>query len=84
MNCQDYSPGIPPGPDVDCAGGTRDGPRSMVGSVSPARTRVVGSCAARAVVGPVRADREAACLVPTATRLDDGQGAYLMPLGRRA
>lgn len=27
QDCQGYSPCIPPGPDVDCAGGSGDGPR---------------------------------------------------------
>src|ERR671925_269790 len=33
-----YSPCIPPGPDVDCAGGTGDGPRYVMGPI-----RVTGS-----------------------------------------
>lgn len=33
-----YSPCIPPGPDVDCAGGSGDGPRYVTGPV-----RVTGS-----------------------------------------
>jgi resuscitation-promoting factor RpfB len=37
-DCQGYSPCIPPGPDVDCAGGTGDGPRFVSGPV-----RVTGS-----------------------------------------
>jgi hypothetical protein len=32
-NCQGYDPCIPPGPDVDCAGGTGDGPRFVSGPV---------------------------------------------------
>jgi PASTA domain len=34
MDCQGYSPCIPPGPDVDCAGGTGDGPRYVSGPVT--------------------------------------------------
>ena len=37
-DCQGYSPCIPPGPDVDCAGGSGDGPRYVSGPV-----RVTGS-----------------------------------------
>jgi resuscitation-promoting factor RpfB len=37
-DCQGYSPCIPPGPDVDCLGGTGDGPRFVSGPV-----RVTGS-----------------------------------------
>lgn len=37
-NCQGYSPCLPPGPDVDCAGGGGDGPRFVQGPV-----RVTGS-----------------------------------------
>ena len=33
-NCQGYSPCLPPGPDVDCAGGSGDGPRYDNGPVS--------------------------------------------------
>jgi hypothetical protein len=33
-DCQGYSPCIPPGPDVDCAGGTGDGPRYVEGPVT--------------------------------------------------
>ena len=33
-NCQGYSPCLPPGPDVDCAGGSGDGPRYVNGPVS--------------------------------------------------
>jgi hypothetical protein len=32
-NCQGYSPCIPPGPDVDCAGGSGDGPRYRSGPI---------------------------------------------------
>ncbi|HEX5913111.1 MAG TPA: PASTA domain-containing protein [Rubrobacter sp.] len=32
-DCQGYSPCIPPGPDVDCAGGEGDGPRFVSGPV---------------------------------------------------
>jgi Excalibur calcium-binding domain len=32
-DCQGYSPCIPPGPDVDCAGGSGDGPRYVNGPV---------------------------------------------------
>lgn len=31
--CQGYSPCLPPGPDVDCAGGSGDGPRYVQGPV---------------------------------------------------
>ena len=31
--CQGYSPCLPPGPDVDCAGGSGDGPRYVNGPV---------------------------------------------------
>lgn len=37
-NCQGYSPCLPPGPDVDCAGGSGNGPRYVNGPV-----RVYGS-----------------------------------------
>jgi endonuclease YncB( thermonuclease family) len=33
-NCQGYSPCLPPGPDVDCAGGSGDGPRYVTGPVT--------------------------------------------------
>jgi endonuclease YncB( thermonuclease family) len=33
-DCQGYSPCLPPGPDVDCAGGSGDGPRYVDGPVS--------------------------------------------------
>jgi hypothetical protein len=33
-DCQGYMPCIPPGPDVDCAGGTGDGPRYVDGPVT--------------------------------------------------
>jgi micrococcal nuclease len=33
-NCQGYSPCLRPGPDVDCAGGSGDGPRYVNGPVS--------------------------------------------------
>jgi len=33
-NCQGYDPCLPPGPDVDCAGGSGDGPRYVRGPVS--------------------------------------------------
>ena len=33
-DCQGYSPCIPPGPDVDCAGGSGNGPRYVNGPVS--------------------------------------------------
>jgi len=33
-DCQGYSPCLPPGPDVDCAGGSGDGPRYVQGPVS--------------------------------------------------
>jgi hypothetical protein len=33
-NCQGYSPCIPPGPDVDCEGGSGDGPRYVSGPVA--------------------------------------------------
>lgn len=33
MDCQGYSPCLPPGPDVDCAGGSGDGPRYVQGPV---------------------------------------------------
>jgi hypothetical protein len=33
-NCQGYSPCLTPGPDVDCAGGSGDGPRYVNGPVS--------------------------------------------------
>jgi endonuclease YncB( thermonuclease family) len=33
-NCQGYSPCIPPGPDVDCRGGSGNGPRYVDGPVS--------------------------------------------------
>ena len=33
-NCQGYSPCLPPGPDVDCAGGSGNGPRYVDGPVS--------------------------------------------------
>jgi endonuclease YncB( thermonuclease family) len=33
-NCQGYNPCLPPGPDVDCAGGSGDGPRYVDGPVS--------------------------------------------------
>jgi micrococcal nuclease len=33
-DCQGYSPCIPPGPDVDCAGGSGNGPRYVEGPVS--------------------------------------------------
>jgi hypothetical protein len=33
-DCQGYSPCLPPGPDVDCAGGTGDGPRYVDGPVT--------------------------------------------------
>lgn len=33
-DCQGYSPCLPPGPDVDCAGGSGDGPRYVSGPVS--------------------------------------------------
>ena len=33
-NCQGYSPYLTPGPDVDCAGGSGDGPRYVNGPVS--------------------------------------------------
>lgn len=33
-NCQGYSPCLPPGPDVDCAGGSGNGPRYVNGPVS--------------------------------------------------
>jgi micrococcal nuclease len=32
-DCQGYSPCLPPGPDVDCAGGSGDGPRYVRGPV---------------------------------------------------
>lgn len=32
-NCQGYSPCLPPGPDVDCAGGSGNGPRYVEGPV---------------------------------------------------
>src|SRR3546814_6760267 len=32
-NCQGYSPCLPPGPDVDCAGGSGNGPRYVNGPV---------------------------------------------------
>jgi hypothetical protein len=32
-NCQGYSPCLPPGPDVDCAGGSGSGPRYVQGPV---------------------------------------------------
>lgn len=32
-DCQGYSPCLPPGPDVDCAGGSGDGPRYVSGPV---------------------------------------------------
>jgi hypothetical protein len=32
-DCQGYSPCLPPGPDVDCAGGSGDGPRYVQGPV---------------------------------------------------
>jgi hypothetical protein len=32
-NCQGYSPCIPPGPDVDCVGGSGDGPRYRDGPI---------------------------------------------------
>jgi micrococcal nuclease len=32
-DCQGYSPCLPPGPDVDCAGGSGDGPRYVNGPV---------------------------------------------------
>jgi micrococcal nuclease len=32
-NCQGYDPCLPPGPDVDCAGGSGDGPRYVEGPV---------------------------------------------------
>jgi hypothetical protein len=32
-DCQGYSPCLPPGPDVDCAGGSGDGPRYVEGPV---------------------------------------------------
>ena len=32
-DCQGYSPCLPPGPDVDCAGGSGDGPRYVDGPV---------------------------------------------------
>jgi endonuclease YncB( thermonuclease family) len=32
-NCQGYSPCIPPGPDVDCAGGSGNGPRYRDGPI---------------------------------------------------
>jgi hypothetical protein len=34
QDCQGYSPCLPPGPDVDCAGGTGDGPRYVDGPVT--------------------------------------------------
>src|SRR5687768_13211752 len=34
INCQGYSPCLPPGPDVDCAGGSGNGPRYVEGPVS--------------------------------------------------
>ena len=37
-DCQGYVPCLPPGPDVDCAGGSGDGPRYVSGPV-----RVTGS-----------------------------------------
>jgi hypothetical protein len=37
-NCQGYDPCLPPGDDVDCAGGSGDGPRYVNGPV-----RVTGS-----------------------------------------
>jgi micrococcal nuclease len=33
-DCQGYNPCLPPGPDVDCAGGSGDGPRYVNGPVS--------------------------------------------------
>ena len=33
-DCQGYSPCLPPGPDVDCAGGSGNGPRYVNGPVS--------------------------------------------------
>jgi len=33
-DCQGYSPCLPPGPDVDCAGGSGNGPRYVRGPVS--------------------------------------------------
>jgi endonuclease YncB( thermonuclease family) len=33
-DCQGYTPCLPPGPDVDCAGGSGDGPRYVEGPVS--------------------------------------------------
>lgn len=33
QDCQGYSPCIPPGPDVDCAGGSGNGPRFVDGPV---------------------------------------------------
>jgi endonuclease YncB( thermonuclease family) len=33
-DCQGYSPCLPPGPDVDCAGGSGDGPRYVNGPMS--------------------------------------------------
>jgi hypothetical protein len=33
VNCQGYDPCLPPGPDVDCAGGSGDGPRYVDGPV---------------------------------------------------
>jgi resuscitation-promoting factor RpfB len=32
-DCQGYSPCLPPGPDVDCTGGSGDGPRYVNGPV---------------------------------------------------
>lgn len=34
VDCQGYDPCLPPGPDVDCAGGSGDGPRYVQGPVT--------------------------------------------------
>lgn len=44
VDCQGYSPCIPPGPDVDCAGGSGNGPRyEGQGDVPWGPFRVTGS-----------------------------------------
>jgi hypothetical protein len=42
MECQGYSPCIEPGPDVDCAGGSGDGPRYVDGPITVTGTDPYG------------------------------------------
>jgi len=42
VDCQGYSPCLPPGPDVYCAGGYGDGPRYVDGPVSVNRSDPYG------------------------------------------